>query len=61
MESLDLPPELKIIDESDIGFVSDDSSVTSKDDEPISSFFHQRIERLVTELHGANSTSKYYQ
>ena len=60
-ESLDLPPELKVLDESDIGFVSDDSSDPIIEEESISAFFHQRIERLVIELQSTNSNAKYFQ
>lgn len=40
-ESVDLPPELKILDESDIGFVSDESGDEIKE-ELISAFFSSK-------------------
>lgn len=57
-ESVDLPPELKIMDESDIGFVSDDSAEIEHD---ISAFFNLRIQNLISELHQVNADAKFYQ
>ena len=57
MESVDLPPELRVLDESDIGEAVE---VSEADEESISAYFHLRIERLVSEIHSINAKINYY-
>jgi len=57
VESLDLPPELRVLDESDIGEAVE---VAEADEESISAYFHLRIERLVSEIHSNNAKVNYY-